>query len=170
MMFNCIVHSNLHNSLIILNNILKEAVLEPPLIITIFHPQTLLKTLLYIFLVSLSTSACTKKPDCFTADSIKEMKITSLNKEGYFLFLRTSGFQEIHFYELFKDSPEFDVCGKTLSQPVFQVSLDDSEGFPIKLEISEDGMKTIYSSTQKNDFNLESIDVEIQGSFKKMSN
>ncbi|MCF6258226.1 MAG: hypothetical protein L3J98_11850 [Gammaproteobacteria bacterium] len=127
--------------------------------------------LLYIFLVFLGTSACTKKPDCFTADSIKEMKIMSLNKKGYFLFLRTSGFQEkIHFYELFKDSPEFDVCGKTLSQPVFQISLDDSEGFPIKLEISEDGMKTIYSSTQKNDFNLESIDVEIQGSFKNISN
>ncbi len=126
---------------------------------------------LFIFWTSLFMSGCSTEQDCFVADSIKELKVSQLNGEAYFLFLRTSGFGEKeHFFELFKFKAKFDDCGQTSSKPIFEVHVDDTEGFPVKLVISDDKMKVVYSATADNSLNLETIKVEIPTPLTKVSN
>ncbi len=56
----------------------------------------------FIFVTSFFMYGCSTEQDCFVSDSIKELKVKNLNEDGYFLFLRTSGFGEKeHFFELF---------------------------------------------------------------------
>lgn len=117
---------------------------------------------IFILLTLLFMSGCSKEQDCFVADSIKELKLSQLNEENYFLFLRTSGFSEKeHFFELFRVKPEFDSCGQTTSKLIFQTHVDDTEGFPITLIISDDKMEVVYSTNTENDLSLERIKVEV---------
>lgn len=125
--------------------------------------------LFFLVIISLVISSCSNEPDCFIADSIKNLEITSLNKDGYTLFLRTTGLNDKeNFYELFKGNPKFDVCGKTASKMVFQVHIDDTEGIPVKLIISNDNMNLIYSPADKYKIDLKSIKVEVQGPLTKI--
>ncbi len=121
-------------------------------------------SLLIACLVSLSfmVSACSEEADCFVADSIEGINTADLGDAGYFLYLRTSGFHEkSRSYELFREKPQFDICGQTTSQAVFQVLVDDAEGIPRKLEISGDDMRIVYASHAENGIDFGSIQVEI---------
>lgn len=107
---------------------------------------------------------CSKEPDCFVADSIKEIKLSQLNDSGYFLYLRTTGFNEKEsFFELFNAKASFDDCGQTSVKPVSQVHVDDTKGFPIKLDIYQDKIDVVYSAVNEKNISLESIAVEFHG-------
>lgn len=105
--------------------------------------------------------ACSKKPDCLVADDIKEVKAVSLGADKYALYLRTSGFNEKEFfYELYKDKPEFDECGRAVTAAVSKIHVDTTEGTPVKLKIIDFALHIEYASAGGNDFDPANIVVE----------
>jgi hypothetical protein len=104
-----------------------------------------------ILLLFSSVIACSDKPDCLVADSLKEMTAPSLNEKGLHIFLRTSGFNEKeHFYEMYKGMPAFDSCGRTGSSLISLVHIDRSIGYAQKLIVKDNRMEIVYSDDESS--------------------
>ena len=99
----------------------------------------------FVLVMLVALSACSKKPGCMVADSIQEIGNESLNNKGLHLYLRTSGFSEKeHFYELFRGAPSFDECGITTTDTLSQAHVDTSIGIPEKLIIKKNQIEIEY--------------------------
>lgn len=94
-------------------------------------------------------AACSNQPECFVADTLKEIGVPTLNEKGVHIFLRTSGLSEKeNFYEMYNSVPKFDDCGQSGSEPMSQVHVDTTSGFPQKLVISNSQLKIAYTADE----------------------
>ena len=121
-----------------------------------------LKSLFFLLVLQLSLIACSDETDCGIADAISKVQSVTIKNKSYFLILRTSGFQDkVSFYELYENSPIFDVCGRANFNPVASVEIEASEN-PSKLIIENQGLKIIYSKNKATNTDLSNIFVEVQ--------
>jgi len=118
-------------------------------------------TVLFVFAILVS---CSKRDDCFIADSVEKIKETHTNDTIYFVYLRMSGFNEKeYFYELYDIEPKFDDCGKSETKATFDLHVDTSEGKPITLIIKNEKLSLLFS--KKNEVtvaDLKEISIEIK--------
>ncbi len=106
--------------------------------------------------------ACADSPDCFVADSLKEIAVPSLNEKDLHIFLRTSGFNEKeHFYEMYQGVPAFDSCGRTGSSMISLVHVDRSIGYAQKLIVKDNRMEIVYSGDE-SDHPADAIPIEVE--------
>lgn len=116
---------------------------------------------LFLMLILFPLYGCSKQDNCLTASTAKELKIQQLNQAGLFLYLRSAGFNEKeHFFELYKTSVQFDNCGATASEPAFQMHVNDSKGFPIRLDIFSNKMEIVYTENAQDKIGLELIKIK----------
>lgn len=117
-----------------------------------------------VLLLSMITiSGCSAKNDCFTSDSIEQLKVFKVNNVKYSLFLRISGFQEKEaFYELYKGVPIFDNCGQPNSNYVSTIHIDTNRGAVSKLIVEETNLDLIYNANGNGHTNYKDINIEIK--------
>lgn len=107
-------------------------------------------------------TACSNKPDCFVADTIKEITVHSLNEKGLHVFLRSSGFNDKeHFYEMYEGVPAFDDCGQSGSEPISQVDVDTSIGNVRKLIVKSNRLEIVYSNDESS-HSMDAVLVEVE--------
>lgn len=117
-------------------------------------------TIALSFLLLLS---CTANTDCFTADSVKQIKSFDVNSHAYFVYVRVTGFQEKEtYFELYDNVPVFDDCGKPNISIVSAVHVDSMQGSVSKLVIDDKNLKVIYKKNQMGDNSYDSIPIEIK--------
>jgi hypothetical protein len=114
------------------------------------------------FLMLAFVTGCSNKPDCFVADTIKEITALPLNENGLHVYLRSSGFNEKeHFYEMYKGIPVFDECGQPGRQSISQVHVDTSIGYPQKLIVKNNRLEIVYSSDDSSR-QVDAIPIEVE--------
>jgi hypothetical protein len=90
--------------------------------------------------------SCPQTSDCLVADSVKELKVISIGKADYYLYRKTSGFSDkASFYQLYEGKPLFDRCGKAASQPISDVYIDLTEGYPTRIVVENGKLERTYS-------------------------
>jgi hypothetical protein len=98
------------------------------------------------FLVLAALASCSQASDCLVADSVKELKVIRIGKADYYLYRKTSGFNDkASFYQLYDSEPSFDRCGKAASQPISDAYIDLTEGYPTKVVVENGKLKLMYS-------------------------
>ncbi len=107
--------------------------------------QMKLRTFLIIICTILFLSSCTKKDDCFTADSVKLIQSFTIDGQKHSLYLRVSGFHEKEvFYEIYENDPAFDSCGRPDRSAVSVTHVDFTRGQLLKLVIEGMAMTVFY--------------------------
>ncbi len=102
-------------------------------------------TVLFVFALLILVS-CSKRDDCFIADSVEKIKEIHINDTIYFVYLRISGFNEKeYFYELYDIAPKFNDCVKTEAKAISNLHVDTSEGKPITLMIKNEKLSLLFS-------------------------
>jgi len=119
---------------------------------------------IFFLLFSLSILvSCTSTNDCFVADIVEEARTVELQNNKYFLYLRTSGFNDKEFfYELYDQLPKFNQCGISELSPVSDVHVDFSAGNIERLEIDGYQLKVVYSSSSDKNVDLLNVDLEVK--------
>ncbi len=111
--------------------------------------------------ISFTLGACTSSNDCFVSDVVDEVKSVTVDSKEYYLFLRTSGFNEKeHFYELYDHKPKFDDCGLSKSTSVSDVHVDSTVGNVGKVVISDKSLNLVYSKDVSALLDLRKVTVE----------
>lgn len=112
--------------------------------------------------------ACSADNDCFVADSVEKIEELYINDTTYFLYLRTSGFNEKEsFYELYDKEPTFDGCRQTDVRPVSDLHVDTSEGTPVKLIIKNNKLNLLFSNNASDSVDLRKVLIEVNIADKK---
>jgi hypothetical protein len=92
--------------------------------------------LLFASILLLAIAGCDN--DCsfeIAADQIRFADSIDENGKTYYLYTRTTGFQDkIVFFELFDMQPKFDDCEKSNIKPIYVVDYDDYPNYPDKQE------------------------------------
>lgn len=113
--------------------------------------------------VTMFLVACSHNEDCLVADSLEQVHVLTVEDKSYYLFVRTTGFNEkAHFYELYAKPPAFDVCGKTTELPLTELHIDDSKGGVQKLILKNKQLIAVYSEPTEVDINLLEVPIEVQ--------
>lgn len=122
--------------------------------------KTIFKTFLLVVIV---ISGCSSNNDCFTGDSIEQLKVFEVHNVKYSLFLRVSGFQEKEaFYELYKGVPVFDNCGQPNRQFLSIAHIDTSQGDVFKIIVDRTNLNLIYNANGNDQANYRDINIEIK--------
>ncbi len=112
--------------------------------------------------------ACSEGGDCFVADSVEKIEELHINDTRYFLYLRTSGFNEKEsFYELYDKEPIFDNCKKAGIRPVSDLHVDTSAGTPVKLIIKNNKLSLLFSNNANDSVGLREVLIEVNITDKK---
>jgi len=120
-----------------------------------------IKFLFFYVLISSLFIGCAEEVDCFVADSVAKVRAVSVNNKTYYVYLRTSGFSEKeHFYELYKNEPKFDDCGKSNSRPISEAHIDTTRGNMSKLIIKDSQIKVIYSKDTPQIVNYKNVQID----------
>jgi len=121
-----------------------------------------MKRLIFLVFIVTNLVACSSEIDCFTADSVKLVKMIETEDSDYFIYLRISGFHEkAAFYELYKDKPTFDVCGRSNILVISEDAVDPSAGVVSKLVIDGNlALRAVH--TEGNNQKIDLIDVPIE--------
>ena len=82
-------------------------------------------------------------PKCGVADQASIVD----EKDGAFLVHRVTGFQEkLEFFELYREKPRFDLCGKTKTSPVAQEPYERSEGLLKGVQVRGNALQIVLTS------------------------
>lgn len=122
-----------------------------------------IKLTIVLFFILANLFGCSPDNECFVADSVVPVKTIAVAGADYFIYLRISGLQEKEvFYELYKNKPMFNGCGKSSSLPISEAHIDLTEGAVSTLIIDNQALAVVYSKgkTQKIDF--KDVQVEIK--------
>jgi len=131
-----------------------------------FGSDQLIMRLKKLFIILFATNiliACSEGGDCFVADSVEKIEELHTIDTTYFLYLRTSGFNEKEsFYELYNKEPTFDDCGKTDAKPISDLHVDTSVGTPVKLMIKNNTLSLLFSNNANDSVDLKKILIEVK--------
>jgi len=121
------------------------------------------RMIFFIFIVTTLVS-CSPEIDCFTADSVKLVKTMEIKGSDYFIYLRVSGFHDkAAFYELYKDKPTFDVCGKANILAISEDAIDPSAGVVSRLVIDSNlALRAIHIEGNVQEVDLIDVPVEVE--------
>lgn len=121
------------------------------------------KVPLSIALILILLLSCTANNDCYTADSVKQIKSFDINSHAYFIYIRNSGFhQKEVFFELYDNVPVFDDCGKPDIPIVSAVHVDSTQGTVSKLVINANNLKIVYKKNPIENISFDNIPIEIK--------
>ena len=122
-----------------------------------------MKRFVLMLLFMIAISGCSSKNDCFTSDSIEQLKVFDVHNVKYNLFLRISGFQEKEaFYELYKGVPVFDNCGQPNSKSISIIHIDTNQGAVSKLIVEGTNLDLIYNTNGSGHTNYKDVNIEIK--------
>lgn len=115
------------------------------------------------FLVLAALASCSQASDCFVADSVKELKVIRIGKADYYLYRKTSGFNDkASFYQLYDGKPSFDRYSKAASQPISDAYVDLTEGYPTRVVVENGTLKLTYSKDGAKPPNFDDVDVVVK--------
>lgn len=122
--------------------------------------RILIMTILFTFTVTIF--GCSSKGNCFTSDSVEQMKKFDQKNIRYSLFLRVSGLHEKEaFYELYKGVPFFNECSQPNVHAVASIHIDTKQGEISKLIIDGEKLDLVYKTRDDKASSLRDIDVEL---------
>lgn len=118
--------------------------------------------IVYFIIISL-ISGCSDNHGCFVAETVTPVEKITISGMDHFLYLRSSGFNEKeNFYELYKNKPEFDDCGKASLTPLSEVHIDSSKGMIVRVVIDEHKLTIVYSKGKTQNNNPVNVPVEVK--------
>lgn len=120
-------------------------------------------TAIVYFIITGAILGCSDNGGCFVAETVGQVQKINISGADHFLYLRSSGFNEKeHFYELYRNEPEFDDCGKANLTPLSEVHIDPNEGTVARVVIDKSKLTIVYSKEKSQTNNLTSVPVEVQ--------
>lgn len=118
--------------------------------------------IVYFIFISLILG-CSDNHGCFVAETVTPVKKITITGLDHFLYLRSSGFSEKeNFFELYKNKPEFDDCGKASLTPLSEVHIDSSKEMIDKVVIDKHKLTIVYSKEKTQSNNLVNVPVEVK--------